>query len=653
MGVHMPPICLFVLAAIVNLISLAQSQPAANCNIILLFYSLNNRTVIRPNVSNPADQPYGFKATATVLNSGTSPLIAWALLISFAYREVIVSADTAALTDATTSFPFNTSTSADPTSLSGTSLPDLKTPIATAGDLTQIQAVIPIVGTLFARPPPFIPLPSALSLDDPSLLCPPVAVGSSNTSISTCCVPNPKFRANTTDDPLAGANATISARRPGDFVISYDVIQAFPSSYLALVTLTNNHPLGRLDNWHLSFDWTRGEFIYEIKGAYTSVKGPSGCITGPQGQYYQQLDFTNVANCQRRPTILDLPATMANDSATGRIPNCCRNGTILPAEMDPTETESAFQIQVFKMPPDLNRTTIFPPSNWRITGGELNPDFRCGPPSRVSPTQFPDPSGLQSHSLAIASWEIVCNINKRKGSTPKCCVSFSAYYNDSVVPCKTCACGCPSSPSRTCSTTAPALLLPPQALLVPFENRTSLSLAWAKQKHYNVPNPMPCGDSCGVSINWHINSDFRQGWTSRVTLFNWEDVSFADWFVAAEMDSAAYAGFEAMYSFNGSAMGNNTLFMQGLPGLNYLVGEVDGQNPGDPRVPGKQQSVVSFTKKNKPTINVVEGDGFPTKVFFNGEECSLPDIIPVSGVFRVGSSGALTLILLLISILLQ
>lgn len=191
----------------------------------------------------------------------------------------------------------------------------------------------------------------------------------------------------------------------------------------------------------------------------------------------------------------------------------------------------------------------------------------------------------------------------------------------------------------TCNATTSALLLPSKALLVPFANKTTKALTWAELKHFNVPKPLPCPDNCGVSINWHVNTDYGNGWSARVTLFNWENTDLADWFAAIRMGKA-YAGYETMYSFNGTAMGNNTIFMQGLPGLNYLVAEADGANPStDPRVPGKQQTVISFTKKTTPGIDVVAGDGFPTKVFFNGEECSIPDILPMNGGYKATAAG--------------
>ena len=470
---------------------------------------------------------------------------------------------------------------------------------------------------------------------------------SGNNETHVCCTSDPNFKTDIATDE------EFLPRQNGDLSIMYDVMKAYDSSYWAEVTIANHNPLGRLDNWRLSWEWKNDEFIQTMKGAYPSNVDSSECVFGPQGEFYKELDFANVLNCERRPTVVDLPPTRFNDSDLGKIPFCCRNGTILPPIMDPSKSASRFQMQVFKMPPNLNRSRLAPPQNWKISGALLNPDYQCGTPIRVSPSESPDPTGLPSNISSIASWQVVCNITRAKGAAKsKCCVSFSAYYNASVVPCQTCACGCSGRPERTCSTTAPAMLLPSEALLVPFENRSDKALTWADMKDLPVPNPMPCGDNCGVSINWHVYTDYRRGWTARITLFNWGETNFADWFAAVQMDKAA-PGFEEMYSFNASALDsvNNTIFMQGKPGLNFLVAEANGSNPRrDPKVPGKLQSAISFTKKSTPGINVARGDGFPSKVFFNGEECSLPLVYPSSG-FRNEFSLVSTVFIMLLPII--
>lgn len=447
--------------------------------------------------------------------------------------------------------------------------------------------------------------------------------------MSVCCKKDPKFKAKK-------ITTKFLPRQTADLSIVYDVITAYENKYLAQVTLDNLNPLGRLDQWNLTWEWMRNEFIYSMRGAYTRKRDASVCIYGPQGQYYQDFDFTPVMSCEKKPLISDLPPEKEKDDKVGNLPYCCKNGTLLPPIMNVTKSRAIFQMEVFKLPPDMNRTAFFPPQNWVIKG-VLNPTYKCGAPIRIDPTEFPDPTGLDSTTAAIASWQIACNITRPKPKQNKCCVSYSAYYSDSAVPCNTCACGCESS--GRCDANAKPMSIPPEALLVPYANRTAKAKAWAHLKgHDKIPSKWPCPDNCGVSLNWHVDTDYKSGWTARITLFNWGDDSFHDWFAAFQMKKA-YPGYENVYSFNGTKLPqlNNTIFMQGLPGLNYLMGEVNGTHPDrDPRVPGKQQSVISFLKKHTPHINIAGGDGFPSKVIFNGEECALPTHLPekLSGASR-------------------
>ncbi|XP_061349206.1 COBRA-like protein 7 [Gastrolobium bilobum] len=635
--------CCFSIAVLAIFIATSSFAEAQSCNGILLSYAYTGGVRLPPNVSDTTQQPYRFESTLTVLNNGLDDLKSWKVFVGFQHDEFLVSASNAVLADGTT-LP---AAVGNGTVFAGYPMTDLKTAVETAGDLTQMQVQINLLGTVFGVAPPSVPLPSSINLANDGFVC-RKTTGQGKNGTNVCCTVDPKFKTNITTDEK------FLPRQNGDLTIMYDVIRTYDSNYWAEVNIANHNPLGRLDNWRLSWDWMNDEFIYTMKGAYPSVVDSSECLFGKQATYYQELDFSTVLNCERRPTIIDLPPTKFNDSNLGQIPFCCRNGTILPPSMDPSMSASRFQVQVFKMPPALNRSQLSPPQNWQISG-TLNPNYKCGPPVRVSPSEYPDSSGLPLNKTVVASWQVVCNITTVKGAASKCCVSFSAYYNDSVIPCKTCACGCPSNPGRTCSTTAPAMWLPPEALLVPFENRTAKAVAWASLKHLPVPSPMPCSDNCGVSINWHLYTDYTKGWSARVTLFNWDETNFVDWFAAVELNKAA-AGFEKMYSFNASILDgvNNTIIMQGLPGLNYLVAETDGANPlTDPRVPGKQQSVVSFTKKTTTGINVALGDGFPTKVFFNGEECSLPSVLPSSGFRNKGFCWTTSMFLTLLLIILM
>ncbi|KAL2349516.1 hypothetical protein Fmac_003516 [Flemingia macrophylla] len=592
--------------------------PAAEaCNGVFISYDFLTRRKEFPRVKNATAQSWAFNSTASVLNTGKEVVKAWKLFIGFQHDEILISASGGNMVDGT-DFPAQVGNG---TTFAGSSVPDLDTSINTAMDFTQIGAMIQLIGTQFGVKPPTVPMPKTIKLENDGYKCPQPSVRKS--SMWACCKKDPKYKA-------VLKKTKFLRRQKGDLSISYDVNQVYENNYMVQVTMENNYLLGRLDHWNLTWEWTRGEFIYSMKGAFTRDIDYSGCIMGEAGQYYKDMDFSKVMNCQKNPIVTDLPPEKANDTELGKIPYCCRNGTLLPIHMDPSKSKSVFNMQVFKIPPDLNKTAIYPPEKWKITG-ILNPEYRCGPPIRVEPAKFPEPRGLEATVYAISSWQIVCNITKPTKRKTRCCVSFSAYYNESVIPCNTCACGCDDTNTNTkrCNPNSQAMLLPPEALLVPFDNRSAKTLAWAKLKHFNIPRKLPCGDNCRVSINWHVASDFKGGWSARITLFNWQQRNFENWFTALQFKRAS-RGYEKVYSFNGTFLPklNHTIFLQGLQGANFLIAL---DNSSNPKVPGKQQSVISFTKKYTPRLHIAKGDGFPTKVLFNGEECSIPTHFPLSG----------------------
>ncbi|KAH6773799.1 COBRA-like protein 10 precursor [Perilla frutescens var. frutescens] len=554
-----------------------------DCNGIYLTYTFISRTKEYPHLKNVTAQPWAFKSTATITNTGLNEVKNWKIFIGFQNREILVSASNAVVVDAD-ELP---SPVGNGTTLSGFPQTDLKTSVETAGDLTQIQAKVQLSGSHFGISPPGYPMPRTIKLANDGYKCP--APTRKAVAMSVCCVRDLKAKVkNTTRKYLP--------RRKGDLMIAYDIMQAYGNNYVAQVSIDNHNPLGRLDHWNLTWEWMRGEFIQTMRGAYSRRKDISECIYGAAGQYYTDLDFSKVVTCEKKPIIGDLPPDREKDKEIGNVPFCCKNGTLLPVTMNETKSKSVFQMQVFKLPPDLNRTALYPPEKWGIVG-VVNPQYKCGQAIRVDPTEFPDPTGLESVSFAIATWQVICNITRPKKGQTRCCLSYSAYYNDSVIPCSACACGCGNS--KRCSENG-QLLLPPETLLVPFANRTQKALNWARIKHFKIPRPLPCPDNCGVSINWHLSTNYMNGWSARITLFNWRELNFVDWFVAVQLDTTA-TGFQKAYSFNGTLLKdlNNTIFLTGLPGLNYLVGETNGTHPGkDPRVPGKQQSVVTFHKKH-------------------------------------------------------
>ncbi|CAN1789473.1 COBRA-like protein 3 [Linum perenne] len=51
------------------------------------------------------------------------------------------------------------------------------------------------------------------------------------------------------------------------------------------------------------------------------------------------------------------------------------------------------------------------------------------------------------------TWNVTCTYSQTLAQkTPTCCVSLSSFYNDTIVPCPACSCGCRSNitHSRSC-----------------------------------------------------------------------------------------------------------------------------------------------------------------------------------------------------------
>ncbi|MCL7032166.1 hypothetical protein MKW94_010092 [Papaver nudicaule] len=141
-------------------------------------------------------------------------------------------------------------------------------------------------------------MPKDISLVNDGFSCPePKMQG--NSMMYVCCVKDPNFRPSV-------ATEKFLRRQKGDLVIMYDVMKSYDSEYLAQVSISNYNPLGRLDDWKLSWTWMRQEFINTMRGAYPSIVDSRDCMFGPQGIYYKEMDLANVLNCQRNPTVKDL-----------------------------------------------------------------------------------------------------------------------------------------------------------------------------------------------------------------------------------------------------------------------------------------------------------------------------------------------------------
>lgn len=120
--------------------------PASDsCNGIFLSYTYTTGNRIHPIVTDPTNQAYRFESTLTVLNNGRHELKSWRAFVGFQHNELLVSASNAVLADGS-SLPAEV---VNGTVFAGFPMSDLKSAVETAGDLTQMEVRVGLVGTQF------------------------------------------------------------------------------------------------------------------------------------------------------------------------------------------------------------------------------------------------------------------------------------------------------------------------------------------------------------------------------------------------------------------------------------------------------------------------------------------------------------------------
>lgn len=159
--------CFSIVFLALILVSTTPFTDAQSCNGILISYAYGGGVRLPPNVTDPKKQPYRFESTLSVLNNGLDELKSWKVFVGFQHDEFLVSASGAVIFDGT-SLP---AAVGNGTVFAGYPMTDLKTAIETAGDLTQMEAQIELVGTVFGVAPPSVPLPSSIKLANDGFIC--------------------------------------------------------------------------------------------------------------------------------------------------------------------------------------------------------------------------------------------------------------------------------------------------------------------------------------------------------------------------------------------------------------------------------------------------------------------------------------------------
>ncbi|KAK6945644.1 COBRA, plant [Dillenia turbinata] len=332
--------------------------------------------------------------------------------------------------------------------------------------------------------------------------------------------------------------------------------------------------------WKLSWSWKGDEVIWYIGGAEATEQGDCSRIRAA----------TLPHTCEKKPVIIDLmPGALYNK----QVANCCRGGVLTSTTQDSSNYLSAFQMNVGGISIDINKTDELMPANFSIGV----PGYTCSDPFQVDPTRFLQP-GTRRYIQAFRTWNVSCTYSQFRASpSPTCCVLLSAFYNENIVPCPLCSCGCRDLPGTKCVSqdeTPPLLELPHSDL--------------------EAPTPMVrCSrHMCPIRVHWHIKR-------VKITVTNLNFAkNYSDWNLVVQHPNMK--SVTQVFSFNYVPLDqyghiNESGVFFGIQSFNDLLLQ-SGET-------GNVQTEM-LLHKDAGIFTFREGWGFPRKISFNGDECVMP-----------------------------
>ncbi|KDP38801.1 hypothetical protein JCGZ_04958 [Jatropha curcas] len=148
--------------------------------------------------------------------------------------------------------------------------------------------------------------------------------------------------------------------------------------------------------------------------------------------------------CEKSSVIVNLlPGVSYNMQSQ----NCCKAGVLTSMKQDPSKYGATFQMNVGRSSPYYSTQSDFEmPENFTLG----LPGYTCGAAHEVKPSRYSSDSGRR-WTQVLRTWNVTCIYSQFiSAATPKCCVSLSAFYNDTIVPCPKCSCRCQEQPGAKC-----------------------------------------------------------------------------------------------------------------------------------------------------------------------------------------------------------
>lgn len=376
----------------------------------------------------------------------------------------------------------------------------------------------------------------------------------------------------------------------GNITIKWDVISWTPDGYVAVVTMFNFQQYRHIQapGWTLGWSWAKKEVIWSMVGSQTTEQGDCSKYKG------------NVPHCCKKdPTVVDLlPGTPYNQ----QIANCCKGGVLNSWVQDPTNAASSFQVSVGAA--GTTNKTVKVPKNFTLKAP--GPGYTCGPAKIVKSTKFVTADGRRV-TQAMMTWNVTCTYSQFLAQkTPTCCVSLSSFYNETIVPCPTCTCGCQNNSTHPGS-------------CVDSKSPFLASVVSSPSKNNYAPLVQCTSHMCPVRVHWHVKLNYKDYWRVKVTVTNFNyRMNYTQWNMVVQHPN--FDNLTQIFSFNYKPLTpyeaiNDTAMLWGVKFYNDFLSQAGPL--------GNVQSELLF-RKDASTFTFEKGWAFPRRIYFNGDNCVMP-----------------------------
>ncbi|XP_049373452.1 COBRA-like protein 3 [Solanum verrucosum] len=377
----------------------------------------------------------------------------------------------------------------------------------------------------------------------------------------------------------------------GNITIKWDVISWTPDGYVAVVTINNFQQYRHIQppGWSLKWTWAKDEVIWSMLGSQTTEQGNCSKFKG---------DIPHC--CKKDPTVIDLlPETPHNQ----QIANCCKGGVVNSWGQDPSNSISSFQLSVGSAGTTNNTVRI--PKNFTLNAP--GPGYTCGPAKIVKPTKFFTPDGRRV-TQAMMTWNVTCTYSQFMAQNkPTCCVSISSLYNDTIVPCPTCSCGCKNNGTKPGS-------------CVEAEKPHLASIVSDHGKNNFTPLVQCTDHMCPVGIHWHVTLNYKDYWRVKITITNFNyHMNYSQWNLIVQHSNLD--NITQVFNINYKSLTpygdqiNDTAMLWGVKSSNDLLVQ-----PG----PSGNVQFELLLRKDTSNLTLDKGWAFPRRVYFNGDNCIMP-----------------------------